>query len=333
MCRYAHSLSRERRRASSGRERGLRTASVRCVEAPDNRTDLTDASHPERGGLYWTTFVFLALSLGMFAVWLASAVLSWATPNSGLFDVSLRLLSLGWSYPFMFAYLVVPAAALALFVVWSRTHTAHATASRSPSPVGLRIGLGVLAFWGWFSTLDFAFRARRVTYPTFLTFLISLGLPLWRELRVAALAACVALSVIALARMRRMTDAPAPFEPAVLAVANPTSDENKVCPMCAETVKAAALVCRYCGYDFVTSSRKGQSMGTNGLAVASLVLGIVWLGAVGSLLAVIFGYRAIGQIRSSGGAQGGRGLAIAGVVLGWIGLVFFALFLLVVISR
>jgi hypothetical protein len=65
--------------------------------------------------------------------------------------------------------------------------------------------------------------------------------------------------------------------------------------------------------------------GTNGLAIASLVLGIVWLYWLGSLLAVIFGHTALAQIKRSHGSQGGRGLAIAGVVLGWIGIAFLAL--------
>jgi hypothetical protein len=64
---------------------------------------------------------------------------------------------------------------------------------------------------------------------------------------------------------------------------------------------------------------------TNGLAIASLVLGILWLGWVGSVLAVIFGHVALGQIARAGGAQGGRGLAIAGLVLGWIGVGAFVL--------
>lgn len=59
---------------------------------------------------------------------------------------------------------------------------------------------------------------------------------------------------------------------------------------------------------------------TNGLAVAALVLGIVWLGWLGSLLAVIFGYIARGQIRRSPKTQTGDGLAVAGIVLGWVGL-------------
>lgn len=29
--------------------------------------------------------------------------------------------------------------------------------------------------------------------------------------------------------------------------------EEKVCPQCAETVKAAALVCRFCGHKFAPS--------------------------------------------------------------------------------
>ena len=58
---------------------------------------------------------------------------------------------------------------------------------------------------------------------------------------------------------------------------------------------------------------------TNGLAVASLVLGIVWLWWIGSILALVFGYPARAQIRRSHGQQSGEGLAIAGIVLGWVG--------------
>lgn len=67
---------------------------------------------------------------------------------------------------------------------------------------------------------------------------------------------------------------------------------------------------------------------TNGLAVASLVCGIVWLGGLGSLLALVFGYMARGQIDASGGREGGRGLAVAGIVLGWVGVAGFLLVVL-----
>lgn len=62
---------------------------------------------------------------------------------------------------------------------------------------------------------------------------------------------------------------------------------------------------------------------TNGLAIASLVLGIVWLYWIGSLLAVIFGYIARNQIRDQN--QSGDGLAVAGIVLGYVGLVVLGL--------
>ena len=63
--------------------------------------------------------------------------------------------------------------------------------------------------------------------------------------------------------------------------------------------------------------------GTSGLAIASLVNGIVWIFAfwifaLGSILALIFGYVALSQIKKDP-SIGGRGMAIAGVVLGWIG--------------
>ena len=68
--------------------------------------------------------------------------------------------------------------------------------------------------------------------------------------------------------------------------------------------------------------------GTNGYAIASLVLGIVGMG-IGSLLAVVFGHVALGQIRRT--HEGGRGLAIAGLVLGYLGIAgAIVLFLLLV---
>jgi hypothetical protein len=69
--------------------------------------------------------------------------------------------------------------------------------------------------------------------------------------------------------------------------------------------------------------------GTNGLAIAALVLGILWLYWVGSILAVIFGHIALSQIRHTG--QRGRGLAIAGLVLGYVGLALFLLVIFLVI--
>jgi len=59
---------------------------------------------------------------------------------------------------------------------------------------------------------------------------------------------------------------------------------------------------------------------TNGLAIASLLFGIFWLGGLGSLAALVLGYRARREIRNSAGFQRGSSLATIGIVLGWIGL-------------
>lgn len=72
-----------------------------------------------------------------------------------------------------------------------------------------------------------------------------------------------------------------------------------------------------------------QGPSTSGFAIASMVLGILWLYWIGSILALVFGYVAKGQIDRSGGALGGRGMAIAGIVLGWIGVGILLLLLVV----
>jgi hypothetical protein len=72
-----------------------------------------------------------------------------------------------------------------------------------------------------------------------------------------------------------------------------------------------------------------QGPRTNGLAIASMVLGIVWVYWVGSILAVVFGHVALSQIKRSQGAQRGSGMAIAGLVLGYIGIAVLAVVIVV----
>jgi hypothetical protein len=59
---------------------------------------------------------------------------------------------------------------------------------------------------------------------------------------------------------------------------------------------------------------------TNGLAIASLILGVVWMAWLGSIAAVILGHEALRQIRASHGRQTGKGLAVGGLALGYFGL-------------
>ena len=70
---------------------------------------------------------------------------------------------------------------------------------------------------------------------------------------------------------------------------------------------------------------------TNGLAVASLIAGFLWMGWLGSALAVVFGHVALGQINRSGGRESGSGLAIAGLVLGYFGMLTLLLVILAAI--
>lgn len=62
---------------------------------------------------------------------------------------------------------------------------------------------------------------------------------------------------------------------------------------------------------------------TNALAVAAMIVGILWLYWIGSVLALVFGYVARAQIKRSG--EAGNGMALAGIVLGWIGVGIFVL--------
>ena len=77
---------------------------------------------------------------------------------------------------------------------------------------------------------------------------------------------------------------------------------------------------------------RSQVRKTNGMAIASLVLGILWVYWLGSILALIFGYIGKNQIDNSNGKQDGRGLAVAGIVLGWIGVATLVLVIIVALA-
>jgi hypothetical protein len=110
---------------------------------------------------------------------------------------------------------------------------------------------------------------------------------------------------------------------------------DRPCLQCGRPTPAGEPICRHCGHDHRLRARPPApgfaQPATNGLAIASLVLGILWLYWVGSVLALVFGYMARQQIDRAQGAQGGRGLATAGIVLGWIGIGFLALFMVVLL--
>jgi hypothetical protein len=76
-----------------------------------------------------------------------------------------------------------------------------------------------------------------------------------------------------------------------------------------------------------------SSPGTPGKAIAALILSIVGLVLcpyVFSVLALVFGYMARGEIKRSGGALGGDGLALAGIIIGWGSIAVWTLFIIAV---
>jgi hypothetical protein len=72
---------------------------------------------------------------------------------------------------------------------------------------------------------------------------------------------------------------------------------------------------------------------TNGMAVASLVLGIVWVFWLNYILALIFGYIAKNEIDRSRETQSGRGMAIAGIVLGYLGLIWLLITIVIAVAN
>jgi hypothetical protein len=65
------------------------------------------------------------------------------------------------------------------------------------------------------------------------------------------------------------------------------------------------------------------------MAVASLILGILWIYWLGSILALVFGYLARQQIAQRG--ESGGGMALAGIILGWVGVGVLVVFVFIMV--
>ena len=86
------------------------------------------------------------------------------------------------------------------------------------------------------------------------------------------------------------------------------------------------FVCAMCRYDLRTETFVDARSRTNGLAVASLIMGLVSLmifpliplSALGGLLALVMGGAATRQIKKSSGAMSGAEMARFGLALGLV---------------
>jgi type IV pilus assembly protein PilA len=114
------------------------------------------------------------------------------------------------------------------------------------------------------------------------------------------------------------------------------------CSRCGQAMPEGATLCANCGQQTALTSAPFTGLSTatavpgslapqktSGMAIASLIFGILFLFFPLSIPAVVFGHIALSQIKKSAGRLGGRGIAIAGLVLGYLGIAMIPLILII----
>jgi Uncharacterised protein family UPF0547 len=137
------------------------------------------------------------------------------------------------------------------------------------------------------------------------------------------------------AEAARNAESQEPEGPAAEVVTPGETPGTKVCTVCAEEVKLAAVMCRYCGHQFSAASdnvpthtfgRFAAAPQTSWVAVTAFAFSVIGLWMVGLPLGV-HGER---EIDESDGRLTGRGFATAGVVFGAIWLVVWIIVVIVI---
>lgn len=83
-------------------------------------------------------------------------------------------------------------------------------------------------------------------------------------------------------------------------------------------------------YQWLDGQWQPVPSGSDGKAIASLVLSIAWLGGLGSIAGVVLGHASETESRRSGRRP--SGLALAGQVIGYVGIAFLALGIILAIA-